>query len=366
MPIQTALWSVGKKPHPLATAKLADERLLEDMIVAEPRLLSDDWLLVGRQEDTGHNGRIDLLAVERDGTTVLIELKRDKTPRDVVAQALDYADWVEGLKPVDLQAIFGKFSGGKSLAAEFQAKFSQPLDEESLNAGHKVVLVATALDPASERIVGYLSRRGVPVNVLCFQVFDAGDGKQFLTRSWLLDPAQTPAAATGGPAEPWNGQFYHSFGEGQNRSWEDAREFGFICAGGGEWYTRTLYQLKPGDRVWVRIPGIGYVGVGRVTGEARPGSEFLVRMKSGEEVPIREAARRAGYHKQNGDDPAEGGELFVPVRWLQTVPLTEAVADPGLFGNQNTICKPTTPKWRATVERLKLKFPAYDAPEAVG
>jgi hypothetical protein len=25
----------------------------------------------------------------------------------------------------------------------------------------------------------------------------------------------------------------------------------------------------------------------------------------------------------------------------------------GLFGNQNTVCKPTTPKWTHTVERLK-------------
>ena len=28
----------------------------------------------------------------------------------------------------------------------------------------------------------------------------------------------------------------------------------------------------------------------------------------------------------------------------------------GLFGNQNTVCQPTTPKWRHTVERLKQVF----------
>jgi hypothetical protein len=32
----------------------------------------------------------------------------------------------------------------------------------------------------------------------------------------------------------------------------------------------------------------------------------------------------------------------------------------GLFGNQNTVCKPTTPKWRSTVDRLKQKFPHFD------
>ena len=30
---------------------------------------------------------------------MLIELKRDKTPREIVAQALNYASWMEKLKP---------------------------------------------------------------------------------------------------------------------------------------------------------------------------------------------------------------------------------------------------------------------------
>ena len=42
-------------------------------------------------------GRIDLLAIAPDASLVLIDLKRDRTPREVVAQALDYASWVEQL-----------------------------------------------------------------------------------------------------------------------------------------------------------------------------------------------------------------------------------------------------------------------------
>jgi hypothetical protein len=59
----------------------------------------------------------------------------------------------------------------------------------------------------------------------------------------------------------------------------------------------------------------------------------------------------------------ERSEVDVRVRaeWLQTVPIEEAVQEVGMFGNQNTVCKPKTPKWRFTVERLKQKFPQYDA-----
>ena len=53
-------------------------------------------MIIGRQEDTGFGGRIDLLAIAPDGTLILIELKRGRTPREVVAQAIDYATWLEG------------------------------------------------------------------------------------------------------------------------------------------------------------------------------------------------------------------------------------------------------------------------------
>lgn len=319
-----------------------------------------DNLLIGRQEDTGFGGRIDLLAIAPDGSLVLIELKRDHTPREVVAQALDYAAWVEKLRAEEIAAIFSRFAPGRSLFDSFRQRFGQDLDEEGLNQNHQIIIVAAHIDDSTERIVAYLSEREIPINVLCFQVFSNGT-EQLLSRAWLLDPVHTQvSAATGspGPNEPWNGEFYCSYGEGRNRSWTDATEFGFICAGGGTWYTKTLQLLSPGDRVWVKVPGVGFVGVGRVTGRSQPASAFKVSTAEAES-PVIDVAKRASYHREFLDDP-ERCEYFVPVQWLQTVPLEGAVKEIGMFGNQNTICKPTTPRWRSTIERLKEKFPNFD------
>jgi hypothetical protein len=74
---------------------------------------------------------------------------------------------------------------------------------------------------------------------------------------------------------------------------------------------------------------------------------------------VLEVAKRAGYHSQFAND-AQNCEYFVPVEWLQTVSVDRAVQEIGMFGNQNSICKPTTPKWRQTVDRLKELFPKHD------
>lgn len=359
MPIRNAIWTVSEKPQALVEARLPSERVLEDMIVAAPRILSEEWMLIGRQERTGNGGIIDLLAIAPDGALVLIELKRDRTPREVVAQAIDYACWVEGLEADEIAAIYARFSPGGNLAADFQAHFGQPLDEDQLNQDHEIVIVATHLDDSSERIVEYLNQRGIPINVLCFQVF-LHEQQQLLSRSWLLDPVETHVSVVTQTKrgtrerEPWNGEFYACFGHGSTRSWDEGRRYGFICAGGGSWYSNTLNLLSIGDRVWVKAPGHGFVGVGEVTGPREPITEFQVEMDGSERAAI-DVLDGASYHREFADDE-ERREYFVPVRWLHSVPLEQAVNDIGLFGNQNTVCKPTTPKWRTTVERLRDRW----------
>jgi hypothetical protein len=110
--------------------------------------------------------------------------------------------------------------------------------------------------------------------------------------------------------------------------------------------------------VWVKVPGSGFVGVGRVTGYAHPSVDFQVMTPQGE-VPVLDVAMGGSYHREFVDDP-ERCEYFVPIQWLQTLPLESSFQEIGMFGNQNTVCKPTTPKWRSTVERLKVRFPNFD------
>jgi hypothetical protein len=359
MTMKHAIWKVGAQPLPLHPT-LISEQQLEEMIVRSPEILSGEWMLIGQQEQTGLGGRIDLLAIAPDASLVLIELKRNKTPREIVAQAIDYASWVEQLTTDKIAQIYQRFSKGGNLDEAFQKRFKTELDEETLNESHQIIIVAAELDAQTERIITYLNARDIAINVLFFQVFQYG-ADQLLSRAWLLDLSETQANVVAttksiGEKEPWNGEFYVSFGG--DCTWEDARKYGFISAGGGTWYTQTLKLLEPGDRVWIKVPGTGYVGVGRVTETAQSVHEFKVKTSEGDRLAL-EVLSTSDKLRTRAADPALA-EYFVRVEWLQTLPLKEAFDPIGLFGNQNTVCKPTTPKWRHTVEQLKTRFKGWD------
>lgn len=85
MPIQHAIWNVDETPTPLISGGLASEQLLEEMIAHDSRILSGEWMLIGRQDITIHCGRIDLLAIGADRFLVIFEPKRDRASREIIA-----------------------------------------------------------------------------------------------------------------------------------------------------------------------------------------------------------------------------------------------------------------------------------------
>lgn len=229
------------------------EERLEALIEQDPGILGDRLMIIGRQVRTDFGGRIDLLAIDADGNLQVLELKKDKTPRDVVAQALDYGLWVKSLSNDAVRKLFdeySKVSQSFDVAYETTFGFAPP---EDINSAHQLTVVAAEIDAATERIIEYLAAYTVPINVLFFRYFEDGD-RQYLARTLLLDREQTATApstgAANGTKEPWNGiDWYVSFGEtSDGRSWNDAAEYGFVSAGGGEWFSRTLRNLPGGRR----------------------------------------------------------------------------------------------------------------------
>jgi hypothetical protein len=358
MPVEMGLWRVDGEPVRLLPGGMPTEARLEELIEAEPTILGEPLLIIGRQVKTSFGGIIDLLAVDADGVLHVLELKKDRTPREVVAQALDYASWVKTRTHEHVLRLFADYGNGGAFEEAFQQRFDTPPPEE-LNTGHRLTIIASAVDPATERIVEYLVEEySVPVNVVFFRYFE-DEGHRYLARTWLIDQERAPepfGGSTSKSKEVWNGRdWYVSFGEfPDGRRWEDAVKYGFVSAGGGEWYSRSIRKLPVGARIFTHIPKSGYVGVGYVTGDPMPFPEALVNV-DGQQSRLADLALEGTYVHPSGE------EWIVPIRWVKWRFRGQAFWKTGMFANQNSATKLRN---RFTLDQLTAEFGLDDEIES--
>jgi len=175
------------------SSKLNLEERLETWIEEDISILSNNLLVIGRQVPTDFGGKIDLVCLDDKGDVVIVELKRDKTHREITAQVLDYASWVKDLSNERVTSMADDYLGRRkrgSLDEAFRQTFHVEVPEV-LNEGHSMLIVGSQIDPASERIIEYLSSTyGVSMNAATFQYFKCESGEEYLGRTFLIEPTQ--------------------------------------------------------------------------------------------------------------------------------------------------------------------------------
>ncbi len=348
MPFSMKLWQVqGKDLQEINREALNNEQRLEDWVVKDPTILGIDVLLIGRQVTTASGGRIDLLAIDGEANLVVLELKRDKTPREIVAQALDYASWVNDLSYEQIETITKDFTG-KPLPQAFSEHYGFSIPQ-TVNGSHSMIILASELDDSSERIVQYLGEQyGVPINVLFFTFFKTASG-EFVGRAWLKDPEEMQERTQARKQAPWSGFYFVNVGESQHRNWDDCRKYSFLSAGQGERYGNAMKKLKPGDPVFGYMKGTGYVGYGTVTQPATMARDFT---PDGFDKKLLDLPLKQPGMSENKDDPAFS-EWVVGVKWEKTFERDEAKRFQGIFANQNIVC---LLRDTATVDFLRKEF----------
>ena len=328
----TALFQIDSGSlKPARRKALERESMIEDWVAADPTLLGIDAMIIGQQVRTDSGGIIDLLALDRSGGVVIIELKKDRTPREIVAQVLDYASWIRGLTTPDIHELADRHIKQR-LGAAFRDRFEDTIPER-LNGTHSMLIVASELDPASRRIVEYLSEEhGVAINTAFFNVFES-NGSEWLTTDFLLDQSEVEERSERKVRAPWSGYYFVNAGLGEHRSWADMLRYGFVAAGGGEFYSKRLDQLAIGDKAFFYDKGNGYIGYGIVTQTKTPAADFATP-----DGPLFEQPLEQPGIKRYPDDPILA-EYVVGVDWKRTFDPATAKWFKGAFANQNIVCK---------------------------
>lgn len=168
-----------------------EEAVLEDWLESNPDGIIEDGrvLIIGRQVVTNFGGFIDLLGLDREGDVVVVELKRDRTPRDTIAQSLDYASFAERLDSSQLQDILRSYlnDDSLSLAEHHREYFELEADEAvAFNKDQRIVIVGQRVTPDIRQTATFLRSKGLRVTCVEFTFFQAGGGTRLLSQEIVV------------------------------------------------------------------------------------------------------------------------------------------------------------------------------------
>ncbi len=156
----------------LADASITERYDLQEFIFNSPdaffRELGEELFLIDKElaPSTTVQDRIDILAVDKEGVAVIVELKRGNHKLHML-QAISYAGMISQWEPEEFDS---------ALSDEQQEALSEFLecDKENINRKQRVILVAEAYDYALLVGVAWLSEK-FNVNINCCRVALATD-----------------------------------------------------------------------------------------------------------------------------------------------------------------------------------------------
>jgi len=196
------------------------ESILEDWLENNPHSIIEDGnlLIIGRQVTTNVGSFVDLLAVDKQGDIAVVELKRDRTPRDTLAQALEYASFVERLDYEQLEDIFRTYIDDESanLAQYHRDYFELATDEAAVfNKDQRIVIIGQRVTPEIRQTSTFLRKKGVRVTCVEFTLFETEEGLRLLSSDIVVgkEPAKLSRISSGSLPRITERQFIESLDE---------------------------------------------------------------------------------------------------------------------------------------------------------
>lgn len=159
---------------------------LQEWIAGYPECLGEELLIIQKEFDgfSDTNERLDLLALDKSGTLVVIENKLDDTGKDVTWQALKYVSYCSTLSKQQIkeiyQAYLDKSSAHKDAEENIVEFFNgKPFSEISLNENdQRIILVAGKFRKEVTSTVMWMLNHGIKTQ--CFRVIPYEYNNQIL------------------------------------------------------------------------------------------------------------------------------------------------------------------------------------------
>ncbi|MCZ0935131.1 MAG: endonuclease NucS [Gemmatimonadetes bacterium] len=180
-----------------------EEVVLEKWLEANPDGILDGGgvMIIGRQVQTDLGGFIDLLGLDRSGNAVVVELKRDRTPRETIAQSLEYATYASRLDADALESFLRVHEGDDSLNLADQHREYFELDDAeavAFNKDQRIVVIGQSVTPQIRQTAAFLGSKGVHVTCVEFTFFEAEGGRRLLSQDIVVGEERPKAGQVSG------------------------------------------------------------------------------------------------------------------------------------------------------------------------
>ena len=160
---------------------LQERRDIQEWIAANPGILGEDLLIIGK-EFSGFDRtdeRLDLLAVDADGKLVVIELKRDDTGADAHWQAIKYASYLHRAGADDIIRMLAdheEVSESEALNKLLQHLGADDLD--ILNKDQRIILASHGFAPEVTSAALWLNEKALGEDLItCIKLTPYQDAK---------------------------------------------------------------------------------------------------------------------------------------------------------------------------------------------
>jgi len=159
---------------------------LENWLKNCPMILGQDILIIGEQTQT-KSGPMDFLGIDQSGNLIVVELKRDKLPRESLTQAIDYASDVASWDVEKISEECLKYTG-QSLEDYLNENFeSVDLEDLIINKTQRILLVGFSVEESLQRMIEWLSNNyGVSINAVVLKYIQTKNGDELIARTMII------------------------------------------------------------------------------------------------------------------------------------------------------------------------------------
>ena len=158
-------------------------------------MLQEDLLIIGHEYDKFEvNERLDLLALDKEGNLVIIEVKRDVTGSNVDFQALKYASYCARLSPQDVLDIYSDYIRTHALqldAKDGLMEFLEVDDEEELNTllntTQRIIIVGKEIDKRILSVCTWLYENNIDIKCVTIKPYKL-DSQIIIDTNQIIPP----------------------------------------------------------------------------------------------------------------------------------------------------------------------------------